>query len=64
MAFCGVGAVDLVPADVKRCLVEPKVGEQKVVRQLVLVGEYEVVESRLTRLQGHLQKHHAVNQSQ
>ena len=54
MAFCGVGAVDLVPADVKRCLVEPKVGEQKVVRQLVLVGEYEVIESSFARLQCHL----------
>ena len=54
MALCRVGAVDLVPADVERGLVEPKVGEQKVVRKLVLVGENKVIESRLARLQGHL----------
>ena len=60
MALCRVGAVDLVPADVERGLVEPKVGKQKVVRQLVLVGEDEVIESRLARLQGHL-KHQLVN---
>ena len=60
MALCRVGAVDLVPADVECGLVEPKVGEQEVVRQLVLVGEDEVIESRLARLQGHL-KHQLVN---
>ena len=57
VAFRGIGAVDPVAADVERRLVETEVGEEKVVRQLVLVGEYEVVESRLARLQGHLKRH-------
>ena len=57
VAFGGVGAVDPVAADVERRLVEPKVGEEEVVGQLVLVGEYEVVESRLARLEGHLKRH-------
>ena len=54
MAFRGVGAVDLVPADVESGLVKPKVGKEEVVGQFVLVGKDEVVEPRLARLQGHL----------
>ncbi len=53
-AVCGVCAVLLVVSHVEYGLMHVEGGREEVVRDLVLVGEDEVVEASLNHLQGHL----------